>query len=112
MNGKIDGLPNSLVPIVDVRDVAVSHIKAALLANVPTDKIFICKQLTTMIEIGDLLHKEYAKLGYPVVTKTNNTKANFLPHEPIIAQNIDFKYSLANEKSKKSLKMTYPLTLK
>ena len=47
-----------------------------------------------------------------MVTKINNSKENFLSHEPIIAQNIDFKYTLANEKSKRFLEMTYPLTLK
>ena len=49
MNRDIPGLPNMTVPSVDVRDVAVAHIKALFTEGLHGKRILLNKESTTMV---------------------------------------------------------------
>jgi len=69
MNRDIPGIPNMTMPTVDVRDVALAHVRALHTEGLHGKRIIINKESMTMVALADTLNEEFAKFGYRVQTR-------------------------------------------
>lgn len=69
MKRDIPGIPNMTVPTVDVRDVALAHVRALQTEGLHGKRIIINKESLTMVQLADILDAEFAKFGYRVQTR-------------------------------------------
>jgi len=69
--GTLFGIPKINYPIVDVRDVALAHLKAIELPEKSDGQRFICCSESHMwfSDIASILEKNFAKYGYKVTTR-------------------------------------------
>ncbi len=112
MRGEIPGVANLKMSIVDVRDVA----SALLLAMITPEAVgqrFTCPTATIWYrEIADILHKEYSTRGYKKIPRIQfpsfavRLLALFDKKIAIVVRDLDWDYSISNEKAKRILKWT------
>ena len=67
--GQLPGLPNLLIPTVDVRDIAYAHYLAFIKPDLKYKRFIICQETMGFQQIGDILSAELRPLGYRVTTK-------------------------------------------
>lgn len=112
INGKLRANLKLRFPIVDVRDVALAHVKAMESNNLSGDRFIICNNSFWFDDLFKILSNEFSKFGYTFPQKEIGywplRFLAFFDREikmilPYYNQNI----SLSNEKSLTELKMTY-----
>ena len=112
MTNKLPGVPNMALGVVDVRDVAQSHIRAMESKLSNGNRFLLIAKGMWMAEIPQILKQEFGKFGYKIPTRTfgkfllsiasifdGNAKAIL----PILGKEMKFK----NEKSIKELNIEY-----
>jgi len=69
LNGVAPLLPRTRIPVVDVRDVSLSHIRALDMNRVVDGKRYIlCAEVVWMVELSKALRAEYLTSGYNPTT--------------------------------------------
>lgn len=69
MNRDMPGVPEISVPAVDVRDVALAHIRALCTENLHGLRIILHQECLSFVRVADTLHAEFGKYGYRVQTR-------------------------------------------
>ena len=59
MSGKYPGLMNVAIPIVDVRDAALAHLRAAVEPAAKNQRILVVNKPVWMVEMAQLLNKSF-----------------------------------------------------
>ncbi len=105
------GVPDLYFGIVDVRDVALAHIRAGLTPEAEGRHIIV-NQSASLMDIADILKKQYGK-AYPFPHRVA-PKWFFWLTAPLygrtrkyVTRNIGYPMALDNTKSKQSLKLDY-----
>jgi len=105
------GVPDLRFGMVDVRDVALAHIRAGLTPEAKGRHIIV-SQSASLMDIADILKKQYGKT-YPFPRRVA-PKWFFWLMAPFfgrtrkyVARNIGFPMALDNTKSRKALKLDY-----
>ena len=105
------GVPDLRIGMVDVRDVALAHIRAGLTPEAEGRHIIV-SQSASLMDIADILKKQYGKT-YPLPHRVA-PKWFFWLVAPLygrtrkyVARNIGFPMALDNTKSRRALKLDY-----
>ena len=69
MKREIPGVPNIALPTVDVRDVALGHVRALLTPGLHGKRILTTNKTMSLTEIADILDAEFKQYGYRVQTR-------------------------------------------
>lgn len=69
MSRNIPGIPAMSCPSVDVRDVALGHVRALLAPNMNGKRILLNNQSARLTDFADMLDAEFRKHGYRVQTR-------------------------------------------
>ena len=68
MMGEFPGVPDISMALVDVRDCAEAHLKALKEPKAAGNRFILVEGSHGIGELAEVLHSEYAKLGYPIPT--------------------------------------------
>ena len=67
MNGTFPGgVPDTRIALVDVRDVAKAHMLCLKIDQAQGKRFLLCHKVSKVIEISQILHAQFAHLGYPI----------------------------------------------
>ena len=66
MMGELPGIPDMSMCFVDVRDCAKAHLQAIKVPKAAGKRFILVEQTYKMEELAAILHKQYAKYGYPI----------------------------------------------
>jgi hypothetical protein len=69
MQGAFTGVPDFAIPTVDVRDVALAHLKAYQKDGIYGDRFLIDQSTVHADDFCRILHDEFAKYGYQIPTE-------------------------------------------
>lgn len=66
LTGEWNPIPKMFCPIVDVRDVAMAHLKGVTVAEAANKRFITAPHCQFMKPMADMLHKEFASKGWPI----------------------------------------------
>lgn len=69
MNREMPGLPVMSLPSVDVRDVALGHVRAMMLPGLHGKRILLNKESAKITDFADMLDAEFKQFGFRVQTR-------------------------------------------
>jgi nucleoside-diphosphate-sugar epimerase len=68
MNGKYPGVPRFSTPIVDVRDVALAHLRAITVKEAANQRFILVNENLWFKQVADILLAEFEPLGWSFST--------------------------------------------
>ena len=69
VTGEYPGLPRVSFPIVDVREVALAHLRAVQLPEAKNQRFIVAGQLKWFTEMAEILSAEFRPQGYKFATR-------------------------------------------
>jgi len=112
LNNEVAGIPSLALPIADVRDVAIAHLRALQLKDNDGKRYIIANRTVLMENVASIMREEFECYGYTIVKRKVSKwpvqmMSVFDANLRVIVPFIDKKYRIDNSRSLKELGMMY-----
>lgn len=108
LRAEVPGVARGQINFVDVRDVADALLSAMTLPQASGNRYILNGVSISIPEFAEILHRNFASLGYHVPTRVMpdflvGLVALFIPKTQYVARSLDWKYDISIEHTKSTL---------